>query len=260
MYDLLKPSTAFIWRALNLILFSVAILFSCALCCSVHASAEDVSSDEGTRQNLQAEEKVIYLTFDDGPSENTPKLLKILDHYGVKATFFVVDTGYDGYITQIAEAGHTVAMHSASHKFHQIYKSEEAFFEDLHLIQSCIYECTGQFCTMLRFPGGSSNTVSRRYCRGIMTRLVQRIDEMGYHYFDWNVDSMDTAGAKSSEEVYRNVIAQIKGKDVAVVLQHDIYGFSVDAVPAIIQWGVRAGYTFKALDLNSPPCKQPVVN
>lgn len=260
MYDPLKNSTVRVWRRVSKLLFVMLILLLCGMRDTVYASSGDLLPQEETEQDGKSQEKVIYLTFDDGPSENTPKLLKILDYYGVKATFFVVDTGLDAYITDIAAGGHTVAMHSASHKFHQIYKSEDAYFEDLHLIQSRIYACTGQLCTMLRFPGGSSNTVSRRYCTGIMTRLIRRLDEMGYRYYDWNVDSGDAAGAKTCGEVYRNVTNQIKGKDVAIVLQHDIHGFSVDAVPDIIQWGFRAGYTFKALDLTSPACKQSVVN
>ena len=209
---------------------------------------------------VEPEGKVIYLTFDDGPNENTLKLLDILRKYDIKATFFVVDTPCVGYVSAIAEAGHTVALHSGSHKYREIYASETAYFQDLQRIQSVVCSYTGECPTMIRFPGGSDNTVSRDYNRGIMTRLTDQVKEMGYRYFDWNVDSRDAAGAKTAGEVARNVINQIAGKNVAVVLQHDIYGYSVDAVPKIIRWGLENGYRFEALTTQSPVCEHRVRN
>lgn len=209
---------------------------------------------------VQPEEKVIYLTFDDGPGAFTPRLLEILDKYQVKATFFVVNTECFSYTGDIARAGHTVAMHTDSHRYSRIYANETLYFKDLSQIQSAIYRYTGTRPTLLRFPGGSGNTVSRRYNRGIMTRLTEALKEMGYRYFDWNVDSGDASGAKTADAVYRNVVNQIAGKDVAIVLQHDIYDFSVAAVERIIRWGLANGYQFRALDTSGPVCEQPVRN
>ena len=209
---------------------------------------------------VEPEGKVIYLTFDDGPNENTLKLLKILEEYDIKATFFVVDTPCISYVSDIAEGGHTIALHSGSHKYREIYASETAYFQDLQKIQSIVCSYTGECPTMIRFPGGSDNTVSCDYNRGIMTRLTGQVKEMGYRYFDWNVDSRDAAGAKTAGEVAQNVISQIAGKDVAVVLQHDIYGYSVDAVPRIIHWGLENGYRFEALTTKSPVCEHRVRN
>lgn len=203
--------------------------------------------------------KVIYLTFDDGPSRYTSKLLDVLDKYGVKATFFVVNTGYTSVITRMAAAGHTVAMHSATHKYGQIYASENDYFNDLYQIQSVIKDKTGITSTIVRFPGGSSNTVSK-FNPGIMTRLTQMLKDMGYRYFDWNVDSYDAGGATTADEVYRNVVNGVSKRQVSVVLQHDIKGFSVDAVEKIIQWGLANGYTFLPLDTSSPKCEHRVNN
>lgn len=204
--------------------------------------------------------KVIYLTFDDGPSKYTDKLLSILKKYNVKATFFVVNTSYSDKMASIVSAGHTIALHSYTHKYSQIYISEAAYFVDLKQIQSLVYEKTGILSTMVRFPGGSSNRVSASYCSGIMTSLTKSLTSMGYQYYDWNVDSNDAGGAKTSEEVFENVINGVQGKNVSIVLQHDLYEYSVDAVERIIIWGLANGYTFLPLDETSPTSHQRVAN
>lgn len=204
--------------------------------------------------------KVIYLTFDDGPSAHTPRLLDVLKKYNVKATFFVVKTKYINTIKRIAKEGHSLAMHTTTHKFSQIYASDKAYFKDLYTIQSVIKSLTGQESTLLRFPGGSSNTVSRTYNKGIMTRLTQAVQEEGFRYFDWNVDSKDAGGAKTSTQVFYNVIKGVKDKRISVVLQHDIKGFSVDAVERIIRWGLENGYTFLPLTQDSPICQHNIRN
>lgn len=206
-----------------------------------------------------AEEKVIYLTFDDGPGPYTEKLLDILDRYGVKATFFVVDTPYVQLLGEIARRGHTIGIHSASHDFSRVYAGEEAFFRDLTAMRNIIRNQAGVCSDLIRFPGGSSNTVSR-FNPGIMTRLTRAVEEMGYVYFDWNVDSNDAGGATSSWQVYDNVVRGCKGLRRAVVLQHDIKGFSVEAVEWIIRWGKANGYQFKALDENGPTVHHNVQN
>lgn len=204
--------------------------------------------------------KIIYLTFDDGPSDHTGRLLEILAKYDVKATFFLVNTGNIGIASRIAAEGHTVAIHTATHNFSRIYASEDAYFADLYRMQGIIADLTGQTTYLMRFPGGSSNTVSKAYCEGIMTRLVQAVRERGFRYFDWNVDSMDAGGATTAEEVFQNVIAGCEGKNTAIVLQHDTHGFSVDAVERIIIWGLANGYTFLPLTEGSPSCAHGVYN
>lgn len=202
---------------------------------------------------------VIYLTFDDGPGRYTPKLLDILAKYRIKATFFVVNTGYISTVSRIASEGHTVAMHSATHNFKKIYASEDAYFEDLAQIQSIIQEHTGQKPMLLRFPGGGSNTVSR-FNEGIMTRLTAMVEEQGYTYFDWNVDSDDAGSAKTASKVFHNVINGCADKRSSVVLMHDIKSYTVDAVEDIIVWGLENGYTFRALTADSPECHHRINN
>ena len=204
-------------------------------------------------------DKVIYLTFDDGPGPHTEKLLAVLEKYNVKATFFVVNTGYEELLKDIHEGGHALAMHSMTHSYSKIYASEDAFFNDLYGIQKIIKDQTGVESMLMRFPGGSSNTVSG-FNPGIMSRLVDSVTSKGFHYFDWNVDSNDAGGARSAEQVFANVIAGVEGRTASVVLQHDIHGFSVDAVEKIITWGLANGYCFKALSEDSPACHHGVLN
>ena len=203
--------------------------------------------------------KTIYLTFDDGPGPFTEQLLEVLGKYGVKATFFVTDTGYDSVMKKIVEQGHSIGIHSVTHNYEQIYASPEAYFADLFGMQDIIFENTGVRTNLLRFPGGSSNTVSC-FNEGIMSLLTEAVQDAGFQYFDWNVDSNDAGGARKSQTVFSNVTAGVSQNRISVVLQHDIHAFSVEAVEDIIVWGLDNGYTFLPLQQNSPPMHHGVNN
>ena len=203
--------------------------------------------------------KVIYLTFDDGPSKYTPELLAILKKYNVKATFFVAKTGYSHLIGDIVDQGHAIGAHTYTHDYSQIYSSDEAYFEDFNKILNLIKKESGVSTKLLRFPGGSSNTVSR-ICEGIMGRIANELVDRGYRYFDWNVDSNDAGGAKTADKVYENVINGVQNRRVSIVLQHDTKGYSVEAVEKIIIWGLENGYKFLPLKSNSPTAAHDIRN
>ena len=203
--------------------------------------------------------KVVYLTFDDGPSKYTSELLDVLAKYNVKATFFIVNIGYTDLISRELNEGHSVGIHSATHQYSTIYASEEAYFADLQKVQDAIVALSGKETTLVRFPGGSSNTVSR-FNPGIMTRLTQALTDMGYQYFDWNVSSGDAGETTSTDQVFENVTSGMRSHNVSIVLQHDIKGFSVAAVERIIVWGLANGYTFLPLDATSPTAHHGVNN
>jgi len=196
--------------------------------------------------------KIIYLTFDDGPSSYTSKLLDILKKYNVKVTFFVTGKGSDELIKREYDEGHTVGLHTNTHNYSYVYKSVENFFEDLYAVQDRVERITGHKSYIMRFPGGSSNTVSRSYDGGtkIMSVLTKEVERRGFTYFDWNVSSGDAGSTSSSDGVYNNVVSALKSSS-SVVLQHDIKGFSVNAVERIIQYGLNNGYTFKPLTKSS---------
>lgn len=188
----------------------------------------------------QAEEdniRKVYLTFDDGPSSNTGRILDILAEYGVKATFFVVGKEkeeYQALYKRIVEEGHTLAMHSYSHRYNEIYQSVESYSADLRKLQEFLYDITGVWCRYCRFPGGSSNTVSRVD----MHELIAYLDEQDISYFDWNVSSGDASSAYiSPENIIRNCTADLQAYDEAIILMHDAYEkqSTVDALPGLIE-------------------------
>ena len=211
-------------------------------------------------QMVWPEKKTIYLTFDDGPGPDTERLLDILDRYGVKATFFVTDRGCGEVMGEIVNRGHSIGIHTVSHDYEEIYASPEAYFADLFAMQNVIYENTGVKTTLMRFPGGSSNTVSRGISEGLMTILTRAVQDAGFQYFDWNVDSNDAGGAKTAWTVFNNVTEGVSRNQVSVVLQHDIHSFSVDAVEDILIWGLNNGYSFEPLTPNSPGVHHMVQN
>lgn len=194
----------------------------------------------------------IYLTFDDGPNQGTTnKILDILKEEGVKATFFVTCNGPDSLIKRIYDDGHTVALHTASHNYSYIYSSVDNYFADLYKVRDRVKNLTGYDSKIIRFPGGSSNTVSRNYKMGIMTELSYLVLNKGYHYFDWNVDAMDASSAKNSGDVYYNVTSNLSMSRMNVVLMHDTKGITVDALRNIIQFGKENGYSFNKIDMNT---------
>lgn len=195
----------------------------------------------------------VYLTFDDGPSEHTARLLDILKKYKVQATFFVTGRGEDAMIKREYEEGHAVGLHTFSHNYAYIYQNRNAFWDDMLAIQNRVKEATGGYVSnLMRFPGGSSNTVSALYDDGtqIMSRLVGEAEARGFKYFDWNISSGDASGNLTVEEVVANVTGRL-GEGEWVVLQHDTMGFSVDAVEQILQFGKKNGYQFKRLEADS---------
>ena len=195
----------------------------------------------------------VYLTFDDGPGDYTAELLDVLKKYNVKATFFVTGRGSDEMILREYQEGHTIGLHTSSHDYSYIYQNMDTFFEDLSSVQERVKNITGYTSYLMRFPGGSSNTVSRRYDGGahIMSQLVGEVESRGFTYFDWNISSGDAASGCSPVYVFENVAFGLKEYGDSVVLQHDIKGFSVAAVEQIIQYGLSNGYKFAALDASS---------
>lgn len=187
--------------------------------------------------NGAEEKRQVYLTFDDGPSKNTDRILDILKEYDVKATFFVVgktDASSVRAYKRIVEEGHTLGMHSFSHNYQELYGSLQSFSKDLAKLQEYLYDLTGVWSRYYRFPGGSSNTVSATD----MQILIRYLNENGICYYDWNVASGDAVSSKLSAEVItQNCMTQIEGKKECMILFHDASdkGSTVDALPMLIE-------------------------
>ncbi len=179
----------------------------------------------------------VYLTFDDGPSASTNAILDILKAYEVKATFFVVGKESEesrAALKRIVEEGHSLGMHSYSHVYADIYQSVDSFAADLKRIQDYLYEVTGVECKLYRFPGGSSNRVSRLNVREFGAYL----QEQGIQYFDWNISGQDASGRiLDADTILNNSIAGIAEKEASVILLHDAQDktTTVEALPRIIE-------------------------
>lgn len=224
-----------------------------------------VETPQSKGQNLNGGTAgVIYLTFDDGPSTDiTPKILDILQRKNVKATFFILNYGSakEKLVQREYNEGHTVAIHGYSHQYKEIYQSVDVYMENITKLQEKIKISTGYNCTITRFPGGSSNTVSR-FNPGIMTTLTHEVVARGYKYFDWNVSSGDAGGAKSSSDVYNNVTKGLKKSRSNVVLMHDFSGNTktLNALEDIIDFGLANGYRFEKITESTPMVTQRVNN
>jgi len=207
----------------------------------------------------------IYLTFDDGPSESiTPHLLDILKEKGVHATFFVLNYGEskEYLIKRIVNEGHSIGIHGGSHEYSVVYSDPNSYLNDLDMMKAKIKATTGVETHIIRFPGGSSNTVSRKYYPGIMTILTTEVLARGYKYYDWNVASGDSGGANTSEEVYHNVTTSLKKERANMVLMHDFSGNkkTLNAVPDIIDYAKSQGYQFETITDKTPMITQRVAN
>ena len=207
-------------------------------------------------------EKIIFLTFDDGPGKYTDELLDILADHDVKATFFVTAQfkTYLDCIAREAEEGHAVAVHTYSHDFADVYESDEAYWEDFEKMNDIVEEQTGERADIFRFPGGASNRVSARYSEGIMTRLTEQAPERGLDYFDWNVSSGDAGGTTESDQVCENMKNGVKKHDISVILCHDIKGYTVDCMDEFLDWALDEGYTFMTLKKGIYTCHHHLNN
>ena len=211
----------------------------------------EAGSGSATEEPLP--EKWVCLTFDDGPSKTTPDVLAALNTAGVHGTFFVVATGYNEkylpLLTQAAAAGHQIALHSASHEYSDIYGSSEAYWADIALLKERIAPYVdAESIRYLRFPGGSTNTVSRRYGgRELMKQLKSEVEQKGWQWVDWNVCAEDAVGGHpSADTIYRNVVRETGQQTNCIVLMHDSASTrtTAEALPDIIQWYADNGYTF----------------
>lgn len=198
-------------------------------------------------------EKWVCLTFDDGPSKTTPDVLAALNAAKVHATFFVVATGYNEkylpLLTEAADAGHQIALHSASHEYSDIYQSSDAYWEDIALLKERISPYVdAESIRYLRFPGGSTNTVSRRYGgKGLMKQLKAEVEQKGFQWVDWNVCAEDAVGGKpSADTIYRNVVHETGEQTNCIVLMHDSSSTrtTAEALPDIIRWYADQGFSF----------------
>ena len=206
-----------------------------------------------TDGDKEAETKRAYLTFDDGPSGNTGEILDILDANDVKATFFVVGRGDEYYDTyrDIVGRGHTLALHSYTHDYDKIYASLDDFAEDIEELRNLLYDVTGVNCVYYRFPGGSSNTVSKVD----MDTLIDYVESQGLIYYDWNALNNDAVcGSYTPEQLVDNIMKDAVCHDDVVILMHDLDArhCTVESLQMLIDELRAEGFTLLPIDENAP--------
>jgi peptidoglycan/xylan/chitin deacetylase (PgdA/CDA1 family) len=196
----------------------------------------DAAADSAEITKDEEDIKKVYLTFDDGPSDNTDQILDILAQYNVKATFFVIanhDEDAGKWYNRIVNEGHTLGMHSYTHVYSQIYENIDSYMNDVNSLRDFLTQETGYTPTIYRFPGGSSNTVMNFDIQ----ECISFLSDNGITYFDWNVSAGDATGnGYPASTLAENVLEGVAKHDNAVVLLHDTNSkdATVAALPIIL--------------------------
>jgi len=216
------------------------------------------SSETAGEPRGKFHDKRVYLTFDDGPSRNTDKILDILAEYNVKATFFVIGSSEEEDLKRykrIVDEGHTLGMHSYSHNYKILYKSLEDFDKDFTKLWKLLYDTTGYMPVLYRFPGGSLNLASNHN----MKDFIRYLNEKGIIYYDWNVVNGDAEGKDYTEEqMIDNVLSGVAKKKTSIVLMHDSNDKkkTVATLPKILDALISGGAQVLPLDENVPLIQQ----
>lgn len=189
------------------------------------------------------ESKVIYLTFDDGPSDSvTPKILDVLKEEKTPATFFIVGAqakNRKGILKRIIDEGHTLGVHSYSHKYGEIYKSESALLNDIERCNDVIRSVTGRYSSVYRFPGGSFN---------VDPKLIGAVKAKGYRYVNWNASFRDSELKNAAaEDLFDAAVTTVANPNHIVMLAHDASDKTqtVYALKKVIRYFKSKGYEFK---------------
>ena len=225
-----------------------------------------VSENKTTESKTTASngKSIAYLTFDDGPSSITNSVLDILKKYNVKATFFVINSGSYNKTTLQREVneGHTIGLHAYDHNYAIAYKDDNSYLDGIDKLRAKVKADTGFDSHYIRFPGGSSNTISKRYSKGIMSRITKTAKQRGYKYYDWNVDDDDAGRARTADDCYNNVVRELRPNRSNIVLMHD-FGTNkkiLEALPRIIEYCQKNGYTMLPIDDNTPEIHHGISN
>ena len=209
---------------------------------------------EQGRENVaniyNSEQKIAYLTFDDGPSEKvTPQILSILEQYGIKATFFVLGRNVDRYpdvVKQAYDKGHYIANHSYSHEYSIIYSNAQSLLDEYIRTEQSIRNAIGvqdYFCNLFRFPGGS---MGKKY-RKVKDEAIQLLSDNNILYVDWNALNNDSVGKPTAESLVNDLKTTVGTKNSVVILMHDTGSkqLTVDTLPQVLDYLIQQGYTFK---------------
>ncbi|NMF07849.1 polysaccharide deacetylase family protein [Clostridium beijerinckii] len=233
-------------------LFLLSGLFVMFICVK-NVSAIPISSNETTSENRDLDKKVshdmkkvIYLTFDDGPSYKvTDRVLDILKEKDVKGTFFLIGSqieGREGVVKRIYDEGNSIGLHTYTHKFNKIYCSEDKFIQEMLACRIQINNVIGISPNIIRFPGGSSKHLNNR--------CLKKLHDNNFKVYDWNMDNTDGLNPKLSPySLYRKAIKGSEKLSKVILLLHctDMNNNTCEALPEIIEYYKSQGYEFKTI-------------
>ena len=209
-----------------------------------------------TRVFSEEPQKIAYLTFDDGPyPETTPRILKILQEEGVKATFFVLGKQVERYPELLKaeyEQGEGIGNHSYSHDYHLLYRSPKAFLAEIKQTEDLIFKAIGTRTHIVRAPGGTQGHFHVNY--------YNVLDAADYLIYDWNVSTGDAAAPLvPADQLIQNIENQVPGKSRIIILMHDAGAkvTTVDALPRIIKYLKQQGYSFGVITPKVAPVLFP---
>ena len=214
---------------------------------------------ENEQEKKERSKKVAYLTFDDGPSKVTERILDVLEVYDIPATFFLIGCNIteerEPIIKRMIADHNAIGIHTYCHEAEEIYGSAQSYLEDLEKTKKRIYEVTGKEVSMIRFPWGSANN----YLKKIEDSLLPALEEEGYSYYDWNVSAEDSVGHPTRYSIIQNVKKDFSRYDNPVVLMHDsaTSALTAEMLPDIIAMLKTAGYQFDTLDHMEKPYQYP---
>lgn len=234
------------WGILGML--SVVLLVMCYTNISMQKKISDIDVEVNATTEVP---KKAYLTFDDGPSKSTDRILDILAENNIKATFFVV--GKEDQISKwrykrIVAEGHTLAMHTYTHDYKKVYKNLNSFKEDLTKLSDLLYNTTGIRPTAYRFPGGSSNTVCSK---ALKEEIFKYLDQQNITYYDWNADSSDSLDKNiPPDKLNQRILKDVKGHNDCIILMHDLpnLSYTVEALQPLIDELHKMNYQILPID------------
>lgn len=210
---------------------------------------ESMVRQNGVREPIGEDEKAVFMTFDDGPSELTPEFLKVLDSYGVNATFFVTyQPQHEDIYKQIVNGGNAIQIHTATHAYNDIYTSVDAYMADFNKAYDYVSSVIGKKPTYFRFPGGSTNN----YGKAVVRDIARAMKERGFDFVDWNVSVGDGSASATKDSIIQKITAESEGKQHIVMLAHDsgTKSETLAALPQLIEYYKNNGYNFRTIEGN----------
>ncbi|BCG57559.1 polysaccharide deacetylase family protein [Paenibacillus sp. URB8-2] len=208
-----------------------------------------VPAPNSTKPGTQG--KIVYLTFDDGPSATTGQLLDILEKHGAKATFFMLGPNigrYPGQVKRMVKSEQGLGLHGITHMKSKFYASPPAALKEMNQDNADLGAVSGQSTKLIRTPYGSKPYFTKAF--------RDKVLGSGYRLWDWNVDSLDWKYGSAGDSIYNNVVSQVSKLDkcgvAPVILMHD-QKTTLKVLPRILDYLQMKGYQYEIITSDLKP-------